>query len=511
MSEGNSKQIKLGMIVSYLNIIVGNLIPLLYTPIMLDLLGQNEYGLYKMASTTTSYLSLMALGIGSAVTKYLVKARVEGGQEAEEKMFGLFNLIFQVIALLSLLVGGIIVWKLDVVYGTSLTDVELAQMRILVAILVLNMAVGFSSSSYNAVLHAHERYIFIHVINFLSSVASPMLNLVVLFLGFRSIGMVSVSLGINVFIRIINLVFIRRTLHLRPRYRAMPLNAVSEIFSFSFWVFVGNIVGQIYSSTDVVIIGAIPALATVGAAVYSVGSTFSNMMFSIAQVTPTLFLTSTNRMVFSGCSDDELTGLMIKVGRMQCFIVALVCSGFIAFGKPFIDFYAGPEYADAYWVAVLVMIPNCIPLVQTVALNVIQAKNMHRFRSIVYLLIALLNIVGTLLLVNRFGVIGAAVPTGLAYILGQGLIMNWYYWKKVHLDIPRFWKSLLPNLAIAAIMCILTLLLSNWIDFYTPYVMFVGIIVYSATYCVCLWLFVMTSDERKEITRVRMKFKRKAG
>ena len=79
---------------SYINMALGSLVPMFYTPVMLSLLGQNEYGLYKLASTVTSYLGLISFGIGSAVVRYLVKFRAEGDKDGEERMFGLFNIIF---------------------------------------------------------------------------------------------------------------------------------------------------------------------------------------------------------------------------------------------------------------------------------------------------------------------------------------------------------------------------------------------------------------------------------
>lgn len=509
MIQKSSKQIKIGIILSYINIGLGNLIPLFYTPVMLSLLGQSEYGLYKIASHTTSYLSLMAFGIGSAVSRFLIKANIEGGKEAEENTFGLFHLIFQAISFLTLVVGGIITWNLHLIYGSSLTEAELSRMQILVAIMVVNTAVSFSATSYNAAVSSHERFLFIQLVNILSTIGTPVFNLVVLLLGYRSVGMVTVSLVINVLIRIIYVFYVKKALDLRPRYKHLPFHIFREVLSFSFWVFVSTIVSRINTSTDVIIIGAIPALAATGAAVYSVGYTFSSIMFSLAQVTPGLFMPTANKMVFSGCSDKELTDLMIKVGRMQCFLVALVCSGFIAFGRPFIEFYAGASYAEAYWVAVIIMIPDCIPLVQSVATSIIQAKNMHQFRSKVYLLIAILNVVGTLLLVRRFGIIGAAIPTGVSYVIGQGFIMNWYYWKKVHLNIPLFWKNTIPILGIAAGLCVIALILANWIDFYQLHWLLAGIIGYTAVYCMCLWKLVLSIDEKELLLGVVRKVFRK--
>ena len=501
MKQDSGKQIKLGMILSYINLGIGNLIPFFYTPIMLELLGQSEYGLYKIAGSTTSYLSLMAFGIGSAVSRFIIKARTLEGKEAEERMFGLFNLLFQTIALLTLIVGGLITWKLDLIYGASLTAAELSRMRVLVGLMVINTAVSFSATSYNAVVSSHERFLFIHSINVISTIGTPVMNLVILFMGYRSVGMAVVSLALNVIVRLVYMGYVRHALDIRPKYGQMPTNAIREIFAFSFWVFVSNIVEQIYSATDTVIIGAIPELATIGAAIYSIGYTFTNIMFSLSQIMPGFFAPKVNKMVFTGCSDGELTDLMIKVGRMQGFLVALVCSGFVAFGQPFIECYVGSGYEESYWVAVFVMIPNCIPLVQSVAHSILQAKNMHQFRSKVYLGIALLNIIGTLLLVRKFGVVGAAIPTGASYLIGHGLIMNWYYWKKVKLDIPRFWKSMLPLYGVAVALCAVTLAVSKWVDLYSWTRLLAGIVVYTLVYIMCMWTAVVNKEEKLILIR----------
>lgn len=485
------------MILSYINLGIGNLIPFFYTPIMLELLGQSEYGLYKIAGSTTSYLSLMAFGIGSAVSRFIIKARTQEGKEAEERMFGLFQLLFQAIALLTLIVGGVITWKLDLIYGASLTAAELSRMRVLVGLMVVNTAVSFSATSYNAEVSSHERFLFIHSVNIITTIGTPVLNLVVLFMGYRSIGMTVTSLALNILVRLIYIAYVRRVLDIRPRYDNLPRGTLKEIFAFSFWIFVSNIVGQLYAATDTVIIGAIPALATTGVAIYSIGNTFTAIMFNLAQVTPGLFAPKVNRMIFAGASDNEVTDLVIKVGRLQGFGVALICSGFIAFGMPFLDCYVGPGYWEAYWIAIIIMIPNCIPLVQSAANSVLQAKNMHKFRSKVYLGIAILNIIGTILLVRIFGIIGAAIPTGGSYLIGHGLIMNWYYWKKVKLDIPRFWKNLAPIFCVASLLCVATLIVSTWISLDSWPRLIMGIMSYTVIYMWCIWKLVLDTNEKQ--------------
>lgn len=506
----NKSQLKIGVILGYVNMLAGNLIPLFYTPVMLQLLGQSEYGLYKLASSAASYLSLASFGIGAAVTRYLIKTRVENGKEAEERIFGLFNLIFQIIAAITCVAGAAIAFNLDIFYDEALTSAELQRMAILVLLLSVNTAVGFSASAYNAVVSSYERYFFLQIVNIFSTCVTPIANLVVLYMGYASIGMTISSLFLNIATRILYIVYVRYSLRIRPRYRNMPLHLVKEILAFSFWVFLGNIVNQLYNATDTMIIGAIPTLATIGVAVYNIGAVFNHMVFGLAQATSSLFAPRASKLVFSGANSEELTDFAIQIGKYQFLIVALACSGFITFGKQFITWYVGTDYLDAYWVALLMIIPSCIPLVQSVALSITLAKNKHQFRAIVYLIIAVVNVVGTYLMVKTHGIIGAAFVTGAATIFGQGLLMNWYYWKRIGLNIPRFWKTILRILWIPLLLCVVTLFLGRYIDFTNIITFFAGVAVYTVAYCALLWLFALNPAEKEQLLgTIRHKFNKK--
>lgn len=505
MKEEKS-QLKIGIVLNYLNMGLGNLIPIFYTPIMLALLGQSEYGLYKLSSSVTSYLSLISMGIGSAVTRYLIKAKTEKGQEEEARVLGLFMVIFQIIALIALLAGTVLTFNLQIWYGNSLTAAELSRMKILVFIMVCNTALSFSQSPYYSVVSSHEKFIFLQCINIVSTCVGPLLNLLMLFLGFASIGMAVSTLAVGVFCRTAYAFYMKQVLKIKPRYNNLPVGMLREVLQFSFWIFVSNVVGQLYNSTDTVMIGAVPALATVGTAVYNVGATFNSVVFSLTTGVSSLLAPKTNKMVFGGASNQELTDLAIKIGRLQGYIFALVVTGFITFGQPFIFYYAGADYQDAYWVALLMMVPNVIPLVQSVCLSIIIAQNRHRFRSLVYLAIAIINVVGTWILMNTpLGIIGAALMTGIALVIGQGFAMNWYYQKKTGLEIGRFWKETGKVFLIPICMCVLTLFLSKIVDFYSIPVMLIGIAVYTIVYCVLCWKFVMNSYEKGLILGIRKK------
>ncbi len=497
---GKKNQLKIGVILNYLNLGLGNLIPVFYTPIMLSLLGQSEYGLYKLASNVTSYLSLISLGMGAAITRYLIKSREEEGKEAEQKMLGLFSMIFRAIALIVFIVGSVLTTILGIWYGDSLSSTELVKMKILVFILVCNMALSFMMTPQVSAVTAHEKFIFLQLMNIATTCIIPIANLIVLFFGFASIGMTISGLVLNLIVRICYLVYMRKVLQLKADYKGIPKGVLKEILGFSFWIFLANVVTQLYNATDTVMIGAIPELATVGVAIYNVGGVFNHIVFSLSQGISALLSPRISKMVFDGTDSSELTNFTIKTGRLQCYIVTLIITGFISFGRPFINFYAGDGYQDSYWVALFMMIPNMIPLAQSACLSTVIAQNKHRFRSIVYLFIAIVNIIGTWFMMKVMGIVGAALVTGLAVILGQGIVMNWYYHKRTVLNMFKFWKEVGKIYIIPAIMCAITLFISRYVNFYNIIALIVGIVVYTMIYCLLNWFMVM-NDYEKNIFR----------
>jgi O-antigen/teichoic acid export membrane protein len=177
-------------------------------------------------------------------------------------------------------------------------------------------------------------------------------------------------------------------------------------------------------------------------------------------------------MVIKDVPKEEFTRIFIKVGRLQFIIVSFIVSAFVAFGRQFIALWAGPEYSLSYYVALLTMIPVTIPLIQNTGINILYALNKHQFRSTVYLCLAVLNVALTFWWVEQYGIIGAAMATCIAYILGNILIINWYYHKRIGIDIPLFWKNILKMtpvmlfMGVSAWFILDRLSMDNWLVFF---------------------------------------------
>ena len=186
-------ELRVGVVLSYFNLGLSTIIPLFYTPLMLKMLGQSEYGLYSLAVSAVSYLSLLSFGMGSTIIRYISKYRAENDKESEEKAFGFFLALYCFLACVVLICGIIISNNAKIIFDKSLNVEELSKIKSLIMIMTVNSAFSFPCAVFSSVIISHEKYIFRKLVDMIPTVITPCANLLVLFLGYGSIGMAGVA------------------------------------------------------------------------------------------------------------------------------------------------------------------------------------------------------------------------------------------------------------------------------------------------------------------------------
>ena len=219
------------------------------------------------------------------------------------------------------------------------------------------------------------------------------------------------------------------------------------------------------------------------------------MNVSVSTTISGLFLPKITKMLEEKNSDEKISELFIKVSRIQIYLMMLILSGFVILGRQFLNLWVGPEYKDVYYIILLIIVPSLIPLTQNIGISVIQAKNQHQFRSVVYLFIAIINIAISIPLARRFEGIGAAAGTLIANLLGQIITMNIFYWKKAKLNIPKYWKFLtIFTLKIGVVVTLMMLIIRN-IEFNWIRLLLLAI-VYVIIYAIIV-MITMNKEEKK--------------
>lgn len=438
MNENNQR--KSGAVLSYVSIIVNTLIQFLYIPILIRMLGQSEYGLYSLVSSVIGYLTVLDLGFGNAIIVYTAKYRAINDKEKEKKLHGMFLMIYYIIAVISAIVGIIIYFNIGNIFANSLTSVEIEKMKIMMLILTFNLFITFSFSIYSSIITAHEKFVFQKIMSIISSILKPCLMIPLLLIGFKSIALTIVITIVNLMVLLSNYFYTKNKLKYSVKFYGFDKNIFKEIISYSFFIFLCSIVDQVNQNVDQIILGTMAGSSAVS--IYSIAMQIYLMFIQLSTAISGVFLPKVTKMVAKKVTNDELTSEFIKVGRIQFYIIFLVCSGFLLVGKEFILWWAGSGFEESYYVTLLLIIPAAIPLIQNIGLNIIQAMNKYKFKAITTFIMAIFNIIISIFLVDKYGATGAAFGTFIALMICNVILINIYYLKVIKLNIIKFWRNI---------------------------------------------------------------------
>ena len=318
-------------------------------------------------------------------------------------------------------------------------------------------------------------------------------------MGYRSIGLVAVQTLLSVACFITNWVFCKKKLGIQFAFRHFEWGFLKELFFFSFWIFLNQIIDQINWNVDKFILGVVGGTVTV--AVYGVAAQLNSLYQNFSTSISHVFAPRVNRIVAESDDSKILTELFTRIGRVQFLILMLIVSALVLFGKYFIHIWAGPDYGEAYVIALLLIIPAVIPWIQNLGIEIQRAKNMHRFRSVVYTIIAVLNVCVSIPLAKLYGGTGAAIGTAASLLIGNGLIMNVFYHKKIGLDMIHFWKQIAGFIPALVIPIAAGFFIMKFIVFNNFFTFFGAVAAYTAVYCGSMWLWGMNQYEKDLIWR----------
>lgn len=487
-------QVKVGAILSYVSLFVSTFLGFVYTPFLLGKLGPSEFGLFSLASSVIAYLTLFDFGFGNAVARFTAKYRAEGKRQEMNEMLGMFFLLYCGIALLVALVGLCVYASVDEMFGAKMTTEELVRSKIIVAILVGNLVFTFPLFMFGSVVTAFENFIFQKVIHIVRILLQTAIMIPLLFWGFKAVALAVLITIMNFGTLIATAIYCLKKIKIRLIFTNLNWSLLKDIGRYSFFVFLGVVAERVCWSSGQFILGHTAGTSSV--AVYAVAIRIVGFYTAMATAIPGVLLPKITGMAARNSSEDEMNSLFIRSGRIQFFIVGTAFFGFLSLGRPFLVLWAGTEYSDAYWVTILMMGALLPTLIQSTGVVILQAMNRLKFRSVLHISVTFFGLTLGYVLAGLWGGVGCAIGIACAFLLGNGLILNYYYRKSIKLDIPRFWKNIfrisLPLILISALLYAVDFFVPNSAAsrFFVKFLLFVSLV------CPAYWLFSMNEYEK---------------
>lgn len=494
---------KIGILISYINIILNALIGFLYVPILLFYIGTSQYGLYQLIGSVIAFFSIMDGGLTVSVVRFYTKYKTLNDKINMENILAISIRAYMIVAFLLMSIGCILYCNLSTIFSNSMSYIEIESAKNLFILMILNITMSVASMIFKAIINAHQKFLILKGLESIQLLIQPILVILVIREYPYALSVALVQTALNICLILSRIYYCFRILKVRIVYHFWNKEIYKGMKKLAISSFITTIVDQIFFKSNQIILGI--TSGTLSVAIYSVATLIYMNYMSIGVAISSVYLPHITELVTKNKAINEISNLFIKIGRWQFFILSGISSGFIIFGKSFIDFWTNKNFEEAYWIAIIIIIPFTIDIIQNLGLSIMIAKNKYDFRAKVYFIMGLMNILLAMPLSNLYGGIGCAFATGLSMFIGNGLIMNWYYWKVIKLDIVLFWKNISRIMIGVIMVTIIGFILNIVIIDKNIVVFFSKLLIYTILYILVMYKFFMNIEEKSKIKNLILK------
>lgn len=489
--------IKKGAIISYIAIFLNIAITFFYTPWMIKRIGVSDYGLYSLVYSFISYF-ILDFGLHQAIQRFIAKYRAEGSEDKVEKMIGITTRVYLIIDAIIFVVLFVLYFFISDIF-LGLTPNETERLKGLYIIAGIFSVLSFMFKPMAGAMMAFEYFVEEKVLEMVNRVGAVVGVCIALALGADVFALILINGTFSLTTSILKLVVFKRKSKLNIQWTYFNISELKGIFAFSMWTFARGFAQRLRLSLVPSLLGILSNSSEI--AIFAMGMSLEGMVYTLSSAINGLFLPTVSRMVQNN-KRNEIDKLMIRVGRIQLYIISLIFSGFVIFGRSFLLLWVGEYFYSVYWVLLLLIISNLVSLTQSVAGDLIYVENKIRESTIRIFSCSIVGLGVACLLAPKLGAVGAAIGTGFG-LCTYVVIINVFYHKKMDLDIINFFKQchlrILPLLIVlAAVFYIIgtKVVLDTWVK------LAAGIIAYTLVF-ICVCYFVLFNKDEKNLLKIR--------
>lgn len=492
-------EVKWGALLSYVLIALNSIYGLIIMPFVLGAIGESEYGVYKTIGAMTATISVMELGLGGTMQKYIAQYRAQKEEKKAYNFSAMCIIQAVVMAVVMAVVGFGLFFTLNPVYGNTFTAHELYRAKQIYVVLISYVILHIFENVLFGIISGYNRFIFTNSAKLTTLVAKIIIYIIILPIFKNSLAIVLTMLALEFVIIAAECIYIKFVLKHRVKLYSWDKAVFKETFVYTLLLFVQSIIIQFNGNVDNMVIGSV--IGTAAVTVYSFAIQIFNMYEQCATSVSSVILPSVTNVIFGGAKPKDLENMVVKYGRVQWAILGAALGGFICLGQDFFKLWLGNGFEDCYYLALILMIPVTFPLIVNTCLAILKAKNLLAFRTVSLAYSVVLNIILTVIGTRIWGYYAAAIGTAVSTIVGSVLSLNIYYYVKLKMNMFRVYFRIMHKIilciAVPTVVCILInpFFGVSWFAFLAKAAVFVGI------YGILMLVFGLNKNEKPKFLR----------
>ena len=437
----------------YLAIAVELLLGLVMLPFNLRHLGQDAYGLWMLVGSVTIHFSVLDMGYGSAIVKFVAQYRAHKDARALNEIASTMFFLFAAIGVAAYLVVVGLAFNLDHVFKITAAQAHTAQWILL--IIGLNVACNFPFSVYGGVIDGFQRYDRNNVVAIGSAVMVAVANAAVLKAGYGLIPLVAATTTVRI---LTYFVYRMNAFRVYPPLRISAANVrrtrLREITGFSVYSSVIDWANKLNYELDEVVIGVF-----LGSAPVAIWAVADRIISGTQRLT-----NQVNGVLFPFIVDSDTTNqnarlqrLLLEGTRLSLATVVPIAMALMILADPLVRAWVGPKMMDSAPIIQLLSLVVAMRVGNATGTTLLKGAGRVRYLAAANIATGLVNLAMSALLVRPFGLVGVAVGTLVPVAISTMFVLFPAACRRVDVPVGRavrfsVWPAVWP--AIVAGICL---------------------------------------------------------
>ncbi len=413
-----------GSIFRILSFFLNVFVLLIVMPIVVRELGDRMFGLWTIFAALTGYYFLLDFGLTQAVTRFI--SYYIGAKKKHDINKVLSSAVFTFILI------GVVVFLLSIVAALScglIVGEDLVHtVRILLVLTGVDFLISQPMRAYRGAIEAFMDFDRLSFMEIAKTIIRSVLMVAVLNLGYGILALAFVNIAMNVFFYGGIMVFLQRKYaYLKVSIRDFDLGMTKEMFAFSKYLFLNQILYLVRYRMDSFIVAGFLGLSAV--TIYAI----ANKLITYFQELMSRFFNMSGPLLgrYAGAEDSKnLEEKYHLASRVLSLVSYFIAGSLVLYGKAFITVWMGPEYVESY--PILVILAVGVGLAQAQMLNhvLLQSINRHQVLTWSEVVEAVVSLGMALAFAKPFGLQGIAIaltaPVVVNKLLVQPLLFSRY-------------------------------------------------------------------------------------
>ena len=387
------------------NVVVGFFL----SPYIIHRLGDEAFGIWFLVFSITGYYGLFDLGIRSSIVRYVARYSASNDYEQLNRLVNTAMASYGTVGILALLVtfGGAF-------YVASIFHISagfLSTAKLLFLMVGTAVSLGFPLGVFGGILEGLQRF---YLLNF-TSISSTLLRATLIVTALRhgrgllTVALITVSLPLLA--ALVNATVVLRLLKLRFSPKYVDRDSLRRIANYSSATFMIILAGRLRFKTDAMVIGSFVSSAAI--TYFAIGSRLVDYAGEVISSLAQIFVPMSSQSDATG-DMDRLRKIFVAGNRACALIIFPIAALLGILGKSVIEVWVGRRYVPiSYPVLLVLLIPSTFMLAQAASARTLFGMAKHKTLAIITLIEGVANLILSIVLVRRFGILGDAMGTAI--------------------------------------------------------------------------------------------------